>query len=101
MYAIILTGGKQYKVTQGNYVDVEKIDAEIGDKVSFDVAMFVDGDAVKTGTPILKDVVCEGEIIDQNKSAKIYVMKYKPKKREKRRQGHRQPFTRVKINKLG
>lgn len=97
MYAIIASGGKQYKVTEGLSIDVEKLNNEIGDKVNFDVMFFSDGKTVKTGTPILKNVVCEAEVIAQGKDSKIVVFKYKPKKNERKKQGHRQPFTRVKI----
>ena len=97
MYAIITSGGKQYKVTEGLSIDVEKLNNEIGDKVNFDVMFFSDGKTVKTGTPILKNVVCEAEVIAQGKDSKIVVFKYKPKKNERKKQGHRQPFTRVKI----
>ncbi|MCK9574884.1 MAG: 50S ribosomal protein L21 [Clostridia bacterium] len=101
MYAIIQTGGKQYKVSEGEFVDVEKLDAQAGDKVKFDVVLFADGETVKAGSPILKDIVCEGEVLLQDKTAKILVFKYKPKKRERKTQGHRQPFTRVRITKIG
>ena len=97
MYAIITSGGKQYKVTEGLSIDVEKLNNEIGDKVNFDVMFFSDGKTVKTGTPILKNVVCEAEVIAQGKDSKIVVFKYKAKKNERKKQGHRQPFTRVKI----
>ena len=97
MYAIITSGGKQYKVTEGLSIDVEKLNNEIGDKVNFDVMFFSDGKTVKTGTPILKNIVCEAEVIAQGKDSKIVVFKYKAKKNERKKQGHRQPFTRVKI----
>jgi len=97
MYAIICSGGKQYKVTEGQSIDVEKLSSEIGDKVNFDVMLLNDDKTVKAGTPYLKDVVCEAEVIAHGKDNKIVVFKYKAKKNERKKQGHRQPFTRVKI----
>lgn len=97
MYAIITSGGKQYKVTEGLSIDVEKLNNEIGDKVNFDVLLLSDDKDVKTGTPVLKNVVCEAEVIAHGKDSKIVVFKYKAKKNERKKQGHRQPFTRVKI----
>ena len=97
MYAIITSGGKQYKVTEGISIDVEKLAGQVGDKVNFDVLLFSDDKKVKAGTPILKNVVCEAEIIAQDKESKVVVFKYKAKKNERKKQGHRQPYTRVKI----
>ena len=97
MYAIIATGGKQYKVEEGISIDVEKLNANIGDKVNFDVLLVSDGKTVKAGSPYLKNVVCEAEVIAHGKDDKIVVFKYKAKKNERKKQGHRQPFTRVKI----
>ena len=97
MYAIIASGGKQYKVEEGISIDVEKLNANIGDKVNFDVLLVSDGKTVKAGSPLLKNVVCEAEVIAHGKADKIVVFKYKAKKNERKKQGHRQPFTRVKI----
>ena len=97
MYAIIASGGKQYKVEEGLSIDVEKLSANIGDKVNFDVMLVSDGKTVKAGAPFLKNVVCEAEVIAHGKADKIVVFKYKAKKNERKKQGHRQPFTRVKI----
>ena len=96
-YAVIFSGGKQYKVTEGQSIDVEKLNNEIGEKVNFEVLFMSDGKKVKTGTPVLKNVVCEAEVIAHGKDSKIVVFKYKAKKNERKKQGHRQPFTRVKI----
>ena len=97
MYAVIVTGGKQYKVSEGQTIDVEKLSANVGDKVNLDVLLYNADGKIKMGKPILKDVVCEAEVIAQGKDSKIVVFKYKPKKNERKKQGHRQPFTRVKI----
>ena len=97
MYAVICSGGKQYKVTEGQSIDVEKLSNAIGEKVNFDVLLVSDDKTVKTGNPVLKDVKCEAEVIAHGKDSKIVVFKYKAKKNERKKQGHRQPFTRVKI----
>lgn len=97
MYAIILSGGKQYKVEEGKSIDVEKLDKQVGDKVTFDVLLTSNGEEVVSGKPVLKNVTCEGEVVSHGKQDKIVVFKYKAKKNERKKQGHRQPFTRVKI----
>jgi len=98
MYAIFTSGGKQYKATVGDYVDVEKLNAVAGDKVSFDVIFYsADDGKAEAGTPVLTSVKCSAEVVKQDKQDKIVVFKYKAKKRERKTQGHRQPYTRVKI----
>lgn len=96
MYAVIMTGGKQYKVSAGEEVFVEKLEGEAGDTVSFDNVLAVaDESGIKTGSS-LKAVVT-GEIVKQGKADKIVVLKYKAKKGYRRKNGHRQPYTRVRI----
>ncbi len=97
MFAIIQTGGKQYKVSENQTIDVEKIERQVGDKVELDVLLLSDDKTVKTGSPVLADVKCVAEIVAHGKADKIVVFKYKPKKNVRRKQGHRQPFTRIKI----
>ena len=98
MYAIIVSGGKQYTVREGEYVDLEKLDANVGDKVNLDVALYSTEDGkVEIGHDILSNVKCEAEVVKQDKTSKIIVFKYKAKKNVRSRQGHRQPYTRVKI----
>jgi len=98
MYAVFTSGGKQYKATVGDYVDVEKLNAVAGDKVNFDVILYVaDDGAIQAGKPVLSNVTCTAEVVKQDKADKIIVFKYKPKKNERKKQGHRQPYTRVKI----
>ncbi len=97
MYAIVLSGGKQYKAEEGKFIDVEKLDGNVGDKVNLDVLCVSDEKGLETGKPVLSKVKCEAEIILQGKQDKIIVFKYKAKKNERKKQGHRQPFTRVKI----
>ena len=101
MYAIIVTGGKQYKVEQGDEIMVEKLDAEVGDTVSFDVLMMADGDAVTVGKPYVKGAAAKAEVIEHGKGKKVIVFKYKPKKNIRKKQGHRQPYTKVKVLSIG
>ena len=95
MYAIVVTGGKQYKVEESQLLEVEKLSATEG-TVKLDVIMIVDGDKVVTGNPIANAYV-EAEVVGEGKGKKIVVYKYKAKKNERRRQGHRQPYTLLKI----
>ncbi len=97
MYAIVTTGGKQYKVCENDVINVEKLDAKIGDKVNLDVLMLVDGDKVTNGNPIVRTAEVLGEVVSQGKEDKVVVIKYKAKKNYRRKQGHRQPFTALKI----
>ena len=101
MYAIIVTGGKQYKVEQGNEILVEKLDAEVGAQVDFDVLMMADGDAVKVGKPYVEGVCAKAEVVEHGKGRKVIVFKYKPKKNIRKKQGHRQPYTKVRILSIG
>lgn len=98
MYAVISTGGKQYRVAVGEEIFVEKLEGEQGDKVVFDQVLAVaDEDGIKLGEDV-KGVKVEGEIVKQGKGKKIIIFKYKAKKGYRRKNGHRQPYTRVKIN---
>jgi len=101
MYAVVSSGGKQYRVQQGETLKVEKISGEVGSPVSFDrVLMYSDGKNVKVGQPIIADVTVTGHIVEQGKAKKILVFKYKRRKRYRRKQGHRQQFTAVKIDSI-
>ena len=100
MYAIIVTGGKQYKVEEGASIYVEKLDAKAGDKVTFDQVIFVGGDDTKIGTPVVDGVSVEGTVDKQGKEKKVVTFKYKPKKHTHTKQGHRQPYTKVTVNKI-
>ena len=98
MYAIIEACGKQYKVLEGDTVFFEKLDAEEGKKVTFDKVMLVSDDKeVKVGDPYVKGVKVEGKVLSHGKGKKIIVFKMKPKKNERTKQGHRQPYTKVEI----
>lgn len=99
MYAVVATGGKQYKVQQGDVLRVEKLTGDIGSEIAFEqVLLFSDGEKVQIGQPVLDGVVVKGHIIEQGKSKKILVFKYKRRKRYRRKQGHRQQYTAVKID---
>ena len=101
MYAIIEACGKQYKVVEGDMVFLEKLDANEGEKVTFDQVLLIsDGDKVKVGTPTVKSAKVEATVVEQGKAKKIVVFKYKAKKNERKKQGHRQPYTKVKIEKI-
>jgi large subunit ribosomal protein L21 len=97
MYAVIATGGKQYRVSEGDIIYVEKLDQEPDSTVTFDVLMAGDGKTVKIGKPTLKDVTVEGKVLSQVKGEKLIVYKYKEKKAYHRTIGHRQKYTKVEI----
>ena len=101
MYAIIRTGGKQYKVEAGDEILVEKLDLEAGAEVCFEVLMLCDGENVTIGKPVVEGVYAKAEVMEQTKGDKVVVFKYKAKKNIRKRQGHRQPYTKVKINTIG
>ena len=101
MFVIIETGGKQYKVSPQTTLDIEKIAGKKGDKISFDKILLIsDGDKVEIGTPYIKDTSLSAEIVDQKKGDKIRILRFRAKSRHRRRQGHRQLLTTVKIGKL-
>ena len=98
MYAVIQTGGKQYRVQQGDVIFVEKITAQADEAVTFDEVLLVGNDGeTKIGTPVVEGAKVEGKVLAQVKSKKIVVYKYKAKKNERKKQGHRQPYTKVEI----
>ena len=101
MHAIIVTGGKQYKVAEGDVVYIEKLDQEAGDVVKFDqVLAIIDGEEATFGTPVVEGASVEANVVKNGKGKKVLVFKYKPKKNYRRRQGHRQPYTKVEITKV-
>lgn len=101
MYAIANISGKQFKVEVGSTVVVDRLNAEIGDVVTFPVMLTVDGSKVKAGTPVIKDVVVKAKVVAHVQDKKITVYKYKPKKNERKKQGHRQPYTKITIESIG
>jgi len=101
MYAVLSAGGKQYKVEEGDILRIEKISGEVGASVSFDkVLMFSDGEKVRVGAPLIDGISVGGHIVEQDKAKKILVFKYKRRKNYRRKQGHRQPYTAVKIDSI-
>ena len=101
MYAIIRTGGKQYRVQENDEFRVEKLDAQVGDKVIFDEVVAVGGDELVVGTPLVSGYAVEAEVLEQGKADKVIIYKYKAKKDYRKKQGHRQPYTMVEIIEVG
>jgi len=97
MYAVIRTGGKQYRVEPGDALRVEKLPAEVGAAVSFDALLVADGDKVDVGRPTLAGVKVEGEVVRHGRGKKIIVFKLRRRKNYRKKQGHRQAFTEVKV----
>jgi len=101
MTAIIETGGKQYKVSEGDTLFIEKLPNEAGDNITFDKVLAVlDGDKATFGAPLVEGAKVEASVVKNGKGKKIIVFKYKPKKNYRRKQGHRQPYTKVTIGKI-
>jgi len=101
MYAVIRTGGKQYKVQEGDIIRVEKLDVEEGSTVQFDEVLALrDDNGLKVGTPVVEGAVVEGNVLGHGKGKKVIIFKYKPKKNYRKKQGHRQPYTKVQITKI-
>ena len=101
MFAIIETGGKQYKVNEGDIIFVEKLDVEEGSTIVFDKVLAVStDDGFKSGKPTVEGVTVSANVVKNGKAKKIYVMTYKSKKNEKKKIGHRQPYTKVQIEKI-
>ncbi len=99
MYAIIATGGKQYKVSEGDVIDVEKIEAEAGNEVTFDQVIAIGGDAMKVGEDVAQAKVT-GTVVEQGKAKKVVVYRYKRKSGYHKKNGHRQAYTRVRIDSI-
>jgi len=102
MFAVIKTGGKQYKVKEGGVLKIEKIAGNAGDKIDFEVLLLADeeGKDVKVGKPMVAGAKVAAEILEQGRARKVNVIKYKPKVRYRRKAGHRQMYTKVKIEKI-
>ena len=100
MYAIIKTGGKQYKVSEGDTIFVEKLDAQVDDTYTFDTVLAIGGEEVKLGNPVVEGASVTAKVLRQAKSKKVIVFKYKPKKTYRKKQGHRQPYTKLQIEKI-
>ena len=101
MQAIIVTGGKQYNVAEGDTLFIEKLDVNAGDTVVFDqVLAIVDGENTKFGTPVVEGAKVDATVVKNGKGKKVRIFKYNPKKGYRKRQGHRQPYTKVEIGKI-
>jgi len=101
MYAVIETGGKQYRVNQGDVIRVEKLPADVGDKVDFDRVLLVgEGGDVKVGNPTVDGATVSGTVVEQDRHRKIIVFKMKRRKNYRRKQGHRQDYTGIHIDKI-
>ena len=100
MKAVIVTGGKQYTVSEGDVLYIEKLEAEAEATVKFDVLAVLDGENTKFGSPVVEGAAVEAKVIKNGKAKKITVFKYKAKKNEKKKIGHRQPYTKVQIEKI-
>lgn len=98
MYAIIKTGGKQIRVEEGQSIFVEKLDVQEGDKVTFNEVIYVGGDSAKIGTPFVEGATVEATVEKQGRAKKVVTFKYKRRKDTHRKQGHRQPYTKVTID---
>ena len=97
MHAIIVTGGKQYKVAEGDTLFIEKLEAEAGQEVKFDVLAILDGEKATFGAPIVEGASVSATVVKNGKGKKVRIFKYNPKKGYRKRQGHRQPYTKVQI----
>ena len=97
MNAIIVTGGKQYKVAEGDTLFIEKLEAEAGETVTFEVLAILDGDKATFGAPVVEGASVEATVVKNGKGKKVRIFKYNPKKGYRKRQGHRQPYTKVQI----
>ena len=101
MHAIIETGGKQFKVAEGDTLFIEKLSVEAGDNVTFDkVLAILDGDKATFGAPVVEGAKVEASVVKNGKGKKVRIFKYNPKKGYRKRQGHRQPYTKVTIGKI-
>jgi large subunit ribosomal protein L21 len=101
MYAVVASGGKQYKVEEGEILRIEKIPGDVGSSVTFEqILMISDGDQINIGQPLLGDAAVKGQIVEQGKAKKILVFKYKRRKRYRRKHGHRQQYTAVRIDSI-
>ena len=101
MYAVVKSGGKQYKVQEGETFRVEKLPGDVGAEIAFsDVLMVSDGENVQVGTPCLDNAAVKGTVVAQGQAKKIIVFKYKRRKRYRRKQGHRQQFTAIKVDRI-
>jgi large subunit ribosomal protein L21 len=100
MYAVIKTGGKQYRVTEGQRLCVERLEGEPGAKLTFEQVLLVSGDSLKVGSPLVKGATVSAEIVTHDRAQKIVVFKLRRRKNYRRKQGHRQPYTELQITSI-
>jgi large subunit ribosomal protein L21 len=100
MYAIIATGGKQYKVSEGDIITIEKLGVEAGEKVTFDQVLAINNEGLKVGNPTVEGATVEASVVKEGRSRKVIVYKYKRKTGYHKKNGHRQAFTQVQIDKI-
>ena len=100
MYAVIATGGKQYKVAEGDIITIEKLGVAAGETVTFDQVLSVGGDSMKIGTPVVAGATVTASVVEEGRGKKVIVYKYKRKSGYHKKNGHRQAFTKVKIEKI-
>ena len=100
MYAVIETGGKQIRVSEGQVIYVEKLEVNEGEKYTFDKVLMIGGDTLQVGNPYIAGLTVDAVVDKHGKQKKIIVFKYKPKKKYRRKQGHRQPYTKLTITKI-
>ena len=101
MYAIANISGKQYKVEVGATITVDRLSAEVGEEVSFPIMLLADGNKIKLGNPVIKDMTVKAKVTAHVQDKKITVFKYKAKKNERKKQGHRQPYTKITVESIG
>lgn len=101
MYAIALIAGKQYKVSVGDVIEVDRLQAEVGEIKEFPVLLTAQDSTLVTGNPVIKDVVVKAKVVAHTQGKKIVVFKYKAKKNERKKQGHRQTYTKIAIESIG
>jgi len=100
MYAVIKTGGKQYRVAQGDKLHVEKLPGNVGDTIALNEVLLVGGDSIKIGTPLVSGAKVEAKIVAQDRDKKIIIFKFRRRKNYRRKAGHRQPFTALEITSI-
>ncbi|WP_350342528.1 50S ribosomal protein L21 [Proteinivorax tanatarense] len=101
MYAVIKTGGKQYKVSEGDVIKIEKLAAEVDETVELnDVLAVANGEDFKVGTPLVEGAKVQAKVLEHDKAKKVYIFKFKRRKKYRKKQGHRQPFTKILIEKI-
>lgn len=102
MYAVIATGGKQYRVEEGQVINLEKLDGDVGNAVNFDkILMIVDDNKVNVGKPYIEGAIVSAEVLDHGRDKKVTILKFRRRKHHMKRQGHRQSYTQVKITSIG